>query len=41
MHLFATTTAEQALESGKMSAVTEVQKGRTREVVGAAKTGGM
>jgi hypothetical protein len=29
MHLFATTTAEQALESGKMSAVTEVQKSRT------------
>ena len=26
MHLFATTTADQALESGKMSAVTEVQK---------------
>jgi hypothetical protein len=26
MHLFATTTAKQALESGKMSAVTEVQK---------------
>jgi hypothetical protein len=40
MHLFATTTAEQALESGKLSAVTEVQKDRTRKVVGAAKAGG-
>jgi hypothetical protein len=39
MHLFATTTAEQALASGKMSAVTEVQKGRTGKVVGAAKAG--
>jgi hypothetical protein len=38
MHLFATTTADQALESGKMSAVTEVQKARTEQVVGAAMT---
>jgi hypothetical protein len=28
MHLFATTTAEQALESGKMSAATEVEMPR-------------
>jgi len=45
MHLFATTTAEQALESGKMAAATEVQEGRSREarpgkLVGAAETGG-
>jgi hypothetical protein len=36
MHLFASTTAEQALESGKMSAVTEVQEVQTGAVVGAA-----
>jgi hypothetical protein len=29
MHLFATTTAEQALERGKVAAVTEVQRART------------
>jgi len=44
MHFFATTTAELAVESGKKSAVTEVQKGCTREPrtgerVGAAKPG--
>jgi hypothetical protein len=38
MHLFATTTADQALESGKMSAVTEVQAAHTGEVVGVAAT---
>jgi hypothetical protein len=38
MHLFATTTAEQALESGKMSAVTEVQKPRTVATVETAVT---
>jgi hypothetical protein len=38
MHLFATTTAEQALESGKMSVVREVQQARTGEAVGAART---
>jgi hypothetical protein len=37
MHLFATTTAEQALESGKMSAVTEVKTSTTDGAVGAAK----
>jgi hypothetical protein len=40
MHLFVTTTAEQALEAGKMSAVTDLQKARTGEVLGASKTGG-
>jgi hypothetical protein len=40
MHLIATTTAEQALESGKMSAVTEVQKARPLEAVGAASRAG-
>jgi hypothetical protein len=40
MHLFATTTAEQALKSGKMSAVTEVQKARPGEAVGTAATAG-
>jgi hypothetical protein len=40
MHLFATTTAEQALESGKMSAVTEVQKPRGKEVAGAVSSVG-
>ena len=39
MHLFATTTAEQSLEAGKMSAVTEVQKACPREAVGAARPG--
>jgi hypothetical protein len=39
MHLFATTTAEQALESGKMAAVAEVQKARTGAAVGAARAG--
>jgi hypothetical protein len=38
MHVFATTTAEQALESGKMSAVTEVQKARAGEAVVTART---
>jgi hypothetical protein len=36
MHFFATTTAEQVLQTGKMSAVTEVQKGRTRKTPGTA-----
>jgi hypothetical protein len=36
MHLFATTTAEQALELGKMAAVTDVHKTPIRETVGAA-----
>jgi hypothetical protein len=36
MHLFATTTAEQVLELGKLSAVTEVQRDRTREAAGPA-----
>jgi mannosylglycerate hydrolase MGH1-like protein len=35
MHLFATTTAEQALELGKVAAVTEVEKA-SRQVVGVA-----
>jgi hypothetical protein len=39
MHVFATTTPEQALESGKMSAVTELQKVPAGEEVGAAKPG--
>lgn len=30
MHLFATTTPEQALEAGKMAAVVEVEKPKTR-----------
>jgi hypothetical protein len=38
MHVFATTTAEQALGSGKMSAVTEVHKARTGEAAGVART---
>jgi len=33
MHMFATTTAEQALESGKISAVMEMHVARTREEV--------
>ena len=37
MHLFATTTAEQGLESGKMSAVTEVHKGPIRKTVRSTK----
>jgi hypothetical protein len=37
MHLFATTTAEQSLELGKMAAVVEVQKNRSGAAVGAAK----
>jgi hypothetical protein len=36
MHVFATTTAEQTLELGKMAAVVDVHKTRTRETVGAA-----
>jgi hypothetical protein len=40
MHFFATTTAEQVLHTGKMAAVTEVRKGRTRNPVGTAKPGG-
>jgi hypothetical protein len=38
MHLFATTTAEQALESGKMSALMEVRTPRTVTTLGAALT---
>jgi hypothetical protein len=40
MHLFATTTPEQALELGKMAGVTDVHKTPTRETAGAAKAGG-
>jgi hypothetical protein len=40
MHLFATSTPEQVLELGKISAVTDVHKTPTREEVGAAKAGG-
>ena len=39
MHLFATTTAEQVLELGKMAVVTDVHKTLTRETMGAAKVG--
>jgi hypothetical protein len=40
MHLFATTTAEQALELGKMAAVVDVDKARTVEAAaGTAKAG--
>ena len=39
MHLFATTTAEQVLELGKMAAVVDVHKSRTVEVGGTAKVG--
>ncbi|HMF19864.1 MAG TPA: glucosidase [Gemmataceae bacterium] len=38
MHLFATTTAEQALQLGKIAAVVEVQKARGGKRAGAAKT---
>jgi hypothetical protein len=36
MHLFATTTSEQVLQLGKAPAVTEVQKPRVEQLVGAA-----
>jgi hypothetical protein len=36
MHLFATTTAEQVLQLGKMAAVVEAQKKETPQLVGAA-----
>jgi hypothetical protein len=39
MHLFATTTAEQVLELGKMAAVVDVHKSRTVEAAGTAKHG--
>jgi hypothetical protein len=39
MHLFATTTAEQALALGKMAAVTDVHRTPALEGVGAAKAG--
>jgi hypothetical protein len=39
MHLFATTTPEQALELGKMAAVTDVHKTSMRETMGAALAG--
>jgi hypothetical protein len=39
MHLFATTTAEQVLELGKMAAVVDVLKARTVEAAGTAKIG--
>jgi len=39
MHLFATTTAEQVLELGKMAAVVDVHKSRTVETAGTAKIG--
>jgi hypothetical protein len=39
MHVFATTTPEQALELGKMAAVTDVHKTQAREKAGAAKAG--
>jgi len=39
MHLFATTTAEQALELGKRAAVTDVHNTPSREPVGTAKAG--
>jgi hypothetical protein len=39
MHLFATTTAEQALELGKMAAMTDVHKISALETVGAALAG--
>jgi hypothetical protein len=32
MHLFATTTAEQVLQLGKMAPVIEVQKARTKRL---------
>jgi hypothetical protein len=39
MHLFATTTAEQTLELGKMAAVVDVHKARKVEAAGRAKAG--
>jgi hypothetical protein len=39
MHLFATTTAEQVLELGKMAAVTDVYKTPVREKVGPSMAG--
>jgi hypothetical protein len=39
MHLFATTTAEQTLELGKMAAVVDAHKARTVEAAGTAKAG--
>ena len=40
MHLFATTTSEQALKLGKMAAVVEVQKASSGQFVGAVKASG-
>lgn len=40
MHLFATTTAEQALQLGKMAAVVEVQKPPREQFAGAVAIGG-
>ena len=40
MHLFATTTSEQALKLGKMAAVVEVQKAPSGQFVGAVKASG-
>jgi hypothetical protein len=39
MHLFATTTPQQALELGKMAGVTDVHKTPTPKEAGAAKAG--
>jgi hypothetical protein len=39
MHLFATTTADQVLELGKMAPVVDVHKARTVEAAGTAKVG--
>jgi len=38
MHLFATTTAEQVLQLGKMAAVTEVEKPRSAKLAAAGVT---
>ena len=40
MHLFATTTPEQALNLGKMAAVVEVQKSPSGQLAGAGKSSG-
>jgi hypothetical protein len=40
MHLFATTTAEQVLELGKMAAVVDLHKAHTSQAAGAVKIGG-
>jgi hypothetical protein len=39
MHLFATTTSEQVLQTGKMAAVVEVEKPRAAQLVGAGAAG--